>query len=492
MLQSALTTTMLRHDLGGRLTSSETVMVTDAPDHLPLYEVPCADDAIVDEAVSVARRGLGRWRHSTVAQRVAVLENAARDLDLRADNLAPQLVRETGKPLADAVGEVRSCARILRTYAHHVATVEGRVVRGHSTRAWGIEVQEPIGVAAMMISWNMPLQLAAMKIGGAVAAGCSFILKPSPLAAASVHELLLSLRRAELPSEAGSVLHGSVESTLALASHPDVDMISFTGGTRAGSAVMRAASGRPRRCVMELGGKSANVVFEDADLARAAVGLVQGFVRNQGAVCTAGSRILVHEQVFEEVVGRVLEELAAVRVGDPFGDADMGAIRNRELLESIETSVMGAVAAGGEVLSGGQRVEVEGRSGSYLQPTLVTAVERSSSLWQDEAFGPVAVISPFADEDDAIRQANDTDYGLAAGLWSHDFARLDRVARQLDVGTVYLNSYHRIDGLPLAASGRGLSGHGTEGGHGGIAEYLVSKSLHYPAAEPIEKESPHS
>jgi acyl-CoA reductase-like NAD-dependent aldehyde dehydrogenase len=472
----------LRHDIGGRqVAGAGAEPVPDAPDGAPLYRCPPADGRVVGESVETARIGFRIWRSSLISDRVAVLVAAAHELEQNVTDLAALITTETGKPIAQAESEVHSAARTLRTYAQEASAPPSRVLRNHSARVWGIELAEPVGVAALVMPWNLPLQLAAMKVGAAIAAGCSFVAKPSPLAAASISALVEALRAGGLPAQVASVVHGHRETALLLANEPGVDIVSVTGSTSTGQDVMRAAAAGPRRCVLELGGKSANIVFDDADLDAAVAGLVNGFVRNQGAVCTAGSRILVHKKVYPEVADRVVAALQRLTVGDPYANVDMGAIRTHSHRDFVRREISQALAAGASVLGGGEDVEVAGHGGAYMRPMLLASVKPTERLWNTELFGPVAAITPFTDDDEAIALADASDYGLAVGVWSGNAARAERVWRDLSVGTVYINSYHRIDSLPLAASGRRASGFGSEGGAQGIAEFLTTKSVHFPA-----------
>ncbi|MGA6161323.1 aldehyde dehydrogenase family protein [Amycolatopsis magusensis] len=462
-------------------TGDHATTVRDAPDDAPLYDCPEATAADVDLAMAAAAEGFTAWRRATAGQRAGALAGAAGKLRARAAELAPQITRETGKPLRAAEQEVHSAARVLDNFAASVPGESDRVVRTHSSRVWGLELREPAGIAALVTSWNLPLQIAAQKVGAAVAAGCSFVLKPSPLAAVSPLALAEALLDAGVPPEVCNVLQGGPESACALAAHPAVGVLSVTGSERTGRELMRRASAELTRCVLELGGKSANIVFADADFDAAIQGAVAGVVRNQGAVCTAGSRILVERPRYAEFTARLAAELDRVEVGDPYADPRMGAIRSPGLAGRITAAVSSARAAGAVVHTGEPRVSVPGRSGAYLRPVLAAEVPVEHELWQEEVFGPVAAITPFDDEEHAVRLANSTRYGLAAAVWTADFARCERLWPRLEAGSVYLNSYHRIDSVPLASSGRGRSGFGAEGGPAGVAEFLVTKGVHIPA-----------
>ncbi|WIX76977.1 aldehyde dehydrogenase family protein [Amycolatopsis carbonis] len=469
----------LEHVIGdSRMPGTGHVEVTDAPDGCPLYQCPMGTASEVDFAVGCAAEQFSAWRWSTSSERSRMLGRAARFVADAADEIAGQVTLETGKTLAEAHSEVRSAARILETTAGFVPATAGTVTTDHSRKVWGLELTEPAGVVAVIGTWNMPVQVAALKISAALAAGCAVIYKPSPLAAATAGMLVDAFERAGLPVGTCAILHGGAETAQLLASHSGIAVVSVTGSELAGQELMRSAASGAKRCVLELGGKSANIVFADADLDRALQGVVTGFVRNQGAVCTAGSRILIQDEVYPQFLERLALAVEAVRVGDPFTAVDVGAVRSQEHCDALSDSLEKAVAFGAKVCAGGGQVTVPGRSGAYFRPALVAEVDQRDSLWQDELFGPVAVCAPFRDERDAISLANDSRFGLAAGIWARDLTRLERVWRELDVGTVYVNSYHRIDSVPLAASGRKMSGHGAEHGAAGIREFLASKSVH--------------
>lgn len=455
-------------------------LVLDAPDRKPLYHIFEAGSDLVSEAVRTAREGQREWAVSSAGERRDVLRQAADTLSARAGSLAPLITRETGKPLAAAEGEVRSAARVLSNYADEIPTADGRVVSGHSRNVWGFDTSEPAGVAALITSWNLPLQIAAHKVGAAIAAGCSFVLKPSPQAAASPHALVSALVESGLPPAAAMVVHGGAETAMLLARCPGVDIISLTGGEGAGRDVMRVASEALRPCVLELGGKSANIVFADADLSEAVPGAAEGITRNQGAVCTAGSRILVERVIYEDFVQELARTLDQVTVGDPYTGVDMGAVRSPELADRLLSAVHEACRLGAKLRTAGPVVKVAGLDGTYVRPVLLTDPPTDADVWRRELFGPIATVVPFEDEEEALHLANSTEYGLAAAVWSSDMARCERMWTGLRAGTVYVNSYHRKDSIPLPSSGRGSSGFGQEGGIRGIEEFLVTKSVHIP------------
>lgn len=464
----------------GLLSGSDHRNITCAPDGAPLYAVPEATEAEIARAVGAAGAAFPAWAATSNRFRAAILRDAAQWLLDREDQIALHLVRETGRVLSQARGEVRGAARILGDYAAVDIDRDSMVMRSSSETVWGLQFYEPRGVAALITAWNVPLQLAAHKVGAALMAGCTAVLKPSPLAARTPRALALALRAAGLPPGVLSILYGGAPTALALASHPKVNVVSFTGGQLAGEEIARVTSSPPRKLILELGGKSANIVFDDAPVEGLVDGLISGFTRNQGAVCTAGSRIIVHQSRYDEVLEAMTKRMDSLTVGDPFCDvADLGALRSREVGTEMDRVLAAANGAGGNKVIGGQAVEVPGRSGTFRRPALVAA--RSwpvTGLWREELFLPVAVMVPFDDEDEAISAANDTDHGLAAGIWTTDLSRAERVWSAVDVGTIYLNSYHRADSVPLASGGRRVSGYGAEGGGAGVLEFLTTKSVH--------------
>lgn len=457
--------------------------VVDAPDAAPTFLIGAASADQIDEAMDRVTATYPSWRRTPAPGRAAVLRAAADELRALAEDLAQLVVRETGKPITQARGEVVRAASTLATLASEIEVERAQAITGYSPNVWGLELREPRGVAVVLNSWNMPLQLAALKVGAALAAGCTVVLKPSPMAPASAAWLCRAFLRAGLPPGALAVVQGGSEVGRALVVDPRVKVVSLTGSDATGREVMAlAATSGPKKVILELGGKNANIVFEDAQIDRAVRGLVSGFVRNQGAACTSATRILVQEAVYDEVVERAGEALGKVVVGDPYRrEPAMGAIRHSALYHKL-TEAVAQIAGRSDRLIGGTPVAVAGRNGHYMRPSIMVGVAADDPAHQTEMFGPLATVTPFSDAQNAVSIANATPFGLAAGVWSQDTDLVQYVGDELDVGTVYVNSYHRIDGIPLASEGRGASGFGAEQGRAGIDEFRSSKSFHHPSS----------
>jgi acyl-CoA reductase-like NAD-dependent aldehyde dehydrogenase len=447
----------------------------DAPDGNIYCRLAGATEEEVGRAAEMAQLEFQRWRRAPSLARSRALVRVSEALVARSREIADDIVRETGKPVAQAEGEVARAADVLFHYAAIAANESDRAVTRYSHRATGLELFEPIGPAAILTSWNMPIQLLAIKAGAALAAGCAVVIKSALQAPLSSVHFVNAILEAGLEPGCTQLVHGDAGVAIALVRRPEIRIVSVTGRDASGEAVMRLAADDLKPLVLELGGKSANIVFPDADLDRAAAGAVAGIARNQGAACTAGSRILAHRDIFPELRDRICHRMRKLVVGDPFNRVtEMGALRSREAYEVMRKTLAGAPERGGCVY-GGERVVVPGRSGIYVRPALIEGLSPNDWLNRSELFVPVATITPFRDEQEAIALANDSQYGLAAGVWSNDSNLQQRMWESLDVGVVFVNSYHRVDGLPYGTAGRKRSGFGS--GVDGAQEFLVPKSV---------------
>jgi acyl-CoA reductase-like NAD-dependent aldehyde dehydrogenase len=438
----------------------------------PLAEVELATPADVDRAVDAARGALeGAWRKTGATERSRLLHALADAVAANRAELAELEARNVGKAISSVKAEVAGAVETLRFYASAIGSIAGRANPvGGSLLFYSLE--EPVGVCGQIVPWNYPLMLATWKLAPALAAGCTVVLKPDP------QTPLTALRLAELALEVGipegvvNVVPGDGPVVGAhLVRHPGVDMVAFTGSTATGAEVMRLAADPLKRVMLELGGKSPNIVFADANLEDAAASSAWAIFYSAGQSCEARSRLLIEAPVYDEVVARVTELAARVKVGDPVDpETQMGSL----ISETHRDKVHGFVAeSGGEVTTGGA---IADGPGAFYPPTVIAAVDHSSTVAQEEVFGPVVVAVPFEDEADAVRLANDVRYGLMATVWTGDPARGHRVAQQVKAGTVGINMpYTAFPGIPFG--GYKQSGFGRELGIETLGEYLETKSV---------------
>lgn len=436
-----------------------------------------ADD--IEKAVRSARTAQRSWGRTTPAERSAVLTRLATLLESNIDELAETESREVGKPIrmsrhSDIPMVVDTASFFAGAARQMEGLASGEYVQGYTS--W--VRREPVGVVAGIAPWNFPLLMAAWKAFAPLAAGNSVILKPSQLTPST------TLRLAELAIEAGlpagvlNVLIGSGRTVgHALASHAQVDMVSFTGSTAGGREVMRAAAGRNTRVQLELGGKAPFVVFDDADLDAAIQGAVAGTITNAGQDCAAATRAYVHHSRFDDFVEGVSAILATIRLGDPMDPrTEMGPLVSGKQLASVEYAVDRARADGATVVTGGRRATDTHEGGYYYEPTLITGAAQGSFAVQTEIFGPVLTALPFDSDDEAFELANDTEYGLVASAWTSDLQRAMRASREMNAGCVWIN-----DHLPLASEmpqgGVGSSGFGKDMSKYSLEEYTTVRHV---------------
>ena len=434
-------------------------------------------DGTVDDAlacVDAAEAAASAWAATAPRERAEILRRAFELMTARADDIAHLISLENGKALPDARGETAYAAEFFRWYAEEAVRAAGTVMTAPSGANRIVVLQQPVGIAVLVTPWNFPAAMATRKIGPALAAGCPVILKPAsdtPLTALLMARILTD---AGVPEGVVNVLpsrrSGAVVS--AMVHDPRVRKLSFTGSTEVGRVLLRAAADQVVNCSMELGGNAPFLVFEDADLDAAIEGAMVAKMRNAGEACTAANRFYVHADVADEFGRRLAERMKAMRVGPGTeDDTEVGPLVNEEAAVKVEELVQGAVGAGARVVTGGRRPE---RVGFYYEPTVLLDVPREAEILGEEIFGPVAPVITFTDEDDAIRMANDTEYGLVSYVYTGDLARGLRVSERLDSGMVGLNRGLVSD--PAAPfGGTKQSGIGREGGHEGMLDYLESK-----------------
>ena len=433
----------------------------------------------IDLAVAAARHALdrGAWGRMNATERGRVLTKIGAKLLDHVDELTQIESRDTGKPLATARNDIVVLARYFEFYGAAADKVHGEVIpflNGHHVSL----LREPLGVTAHIIPWNYPAQMIGRTVAPALAMGNAVVLKPAK------DTSLSALRFAELAAEAGlpdgalNVVTGlGEEAGAALAAHPGIDLISFTGSNEVGTLVQAAAAKNAVKCVLELGGKSPQIVFADADLDRAVPIIVKAIIQNAGQTCTAGSRLLVEQGAFDAVVARVAEAFAKVRVGTPAMNLDCGPVMNPAQLARVNRYIDAARDSGVPILAQGQLAEGVPKGGYYVRPTLFGPVARTDALACEEVFGPVLAAMSFADEADAIALANGTPYGLLAAVWSENGGRAYRVAKAVRAGQVFVNCYGAGGGVELPFGGTKRSGHGREKGLLALEELSSTKTV---------------
>jgi aldehyde dehydrogenase (NAD+) len=444
----------------------------DPSTRTPFAEIPDTSGEQVAEMVADGHRALAvehEWRVPDA--RAKALTALARAVEADADSLADLECRDTGKPLSQARADVTATVRYLDYYAGSLERLEGRQIP-LGPGLLDYTVREPWGVCAQIIPWNYPLQVAARTAAPALAAGNAVILKPSELAS------ITPLRLADLAGEAGvprgmlQVATGDGAVGAALVAHAGVAHVTFVGSAANGARVAEACGRRLAPLELELGGKSPNVVFADADLDSAVPAIVKALIQNAGQSCSAGSRLLVERSIHDDVVRLVASALEALTIGPGIEDPDLGPLISERQLENAKRMLAAARADGATIATGGEPLE-----GLFLQPTLVTHVRPDSELFREEVFGPVLCAVPFADEREAVELANATAYGLVAGVWTRDLARAHRVAAGIQAGQVFVNTYGVGGGVELPFGGMKGSGYGRGKGIEALLAYSQLKNV---------------
>ncbi|HJV09901.1 MAG TPA: aldehyde dehydrogenase family protein [Burkholderiales bacterium] len=452
----------------------QTIDVHDAGTGAVMGRVPLGDEKDVDRAVAAARDAFEAWSSTPSAERASYLEKISANLKARADEIARLIAQEVGMP-------IKLSARIqaglpIANFANYAKLVkefqfEERV--GNS-----LVVRDPVGVVGAITPWNYPLHQIALKVAPALAAGCTVVLKPSEVAPFNAFVLAEAIESAELPKGVFDLVTGTgAQAGEALVRHPGVDMISFTGSTRAGKRISELASQSIKRVALELGGKSASIILDDADLPAAVKSTVNGCYLNSGQTCTALTRMLVPQSKYDEAAKLAADAAAGFALGNPLDEKTrLGPLSSKAQLERVKSYIKKGVDEGAELIAGGAEPPVGAPAGGYyVRPTVFGKVKNSMTIAQEEIFGPVLAIIPYKDEEDAIRIANDSPYGLAGAVWSKDDARAQRVARRIRAGQVDVNGGAFNMNAPFG--GFKQSGHGREAGVYGLEEFLEYKSL---------------
>ncbi|MDO8213376.1 aldehyde dehydrogenase family protein [Conexibacter sp. CPCC 206217] len=462
--------------------SGKTFETYDPATGAVLATVAEGDAQDIDLAVAAARRALdGPWGRLNPSERGRIVHRIGDLIMEHADELAELESLDNGKPKAvAAAADIPLAADLFWYMAGWATKLNGGTINPSVPYMPGAEfhaytLREPVGVVGQIIPWNFPLLMAAWKLGPALTTGCTVVLKPAeqtPLSALRLAELMLE---AGVPDGVVNVVPGYGETAgAALAAHPDVDKVAFTGSTEVGKLIAQTATGNLKRVSLELGGKSPNIVFSDADVDAAIAGAAQGIFFNQGEVCSAGSRLYVQEDQFDRVVEGISTAASNIKVGhglDP--STEMGPLVSQEQFDRVTRYLSIGEQEGNRATAGGSAIEGDGW---FVQPTVLVDATADHTIVREEVFGPVIAAMPFSDVDDLARQANDSAYGLAAGVWTRDISKAHLLAKKIKAGTVHINSYH-VFSAELPFGGYKQSGWGREMGEEVLNNYMETKSV---------------
>ena len=435
----------------------------------------------VERAVQAAHKAFedrsGTWRKMSASERGRLIWRLADLIEKNIDELAELETLDNGKPIFESrYVDMPMVIDVLRYYAGWATKIHGQTVNTFET-AFTYTLREPVGVVGLIIPWNFPLLLASWKLGPALACGCTVVLKPAE------QTPLTTLRMGELAIEAGipagvlNVVTGGPEAGKAMVRHPGIDKITFTGSTSVGREIMKGAAETLKRVTLELGGKSPNIVFADSDIDNAVKGAINGIFYGKGEVCNAGSRLFVENKVKDEFVEKLVGRAKKMQPADPLDPKTrMGAIVSQEQIETVLGYIEAGKKEGAKLVSGGNRVSVDGGKGYFIEPTIFADVKNEMKIAQEEIFGPVLATLSFDDVDQVIAQANQNPYGLAAAVWTRDVKKAHSVSRQLKAGTVWINTYGLMD-ASLPFGGYKQSGFGRELGMHAIEHYTELKTV---------------
>lgn len=440
-----------------------------------IARIPASGREDVDAAVRAAKAAFPAWSKTPAAERSRLLLKVAQLIEERLDELAAIESADGGKTLS--LARTLDIPRAALNFRFFATAILHESTEAHQTddRALNYTLRQPIGVAGLISPWNLPLYLLTWKIAPAIATGNTCVAKPSELTPLTANALAELAEEAGIPPGVINIVHGlGAEAGAAICEHPDVPLISFTGGTVTGARVAATAAPLFKKLSLELGGKNPNVIFADADLDEAVATSIRSSFWNQGEICLCGSRIFVERSIHDAFVERFVAATQKLRVGDPLdADTDVGALISEAHLEKVSGYVKLAIEEGGTIATGGRRVE---RPGFFFEPTVITDVDCECRVTQEEIFGPVVTVTPFDGDEEAIRMANATRYGLSATIWTRDLKRAHRVAAQLNAGTIWINCWLLRD-LRVPFGGMKDSGVGREGGYESLRFFTEAKNV---------------
>jgi len=455
-----------------------------------IASIAAASREDVDLAVKAAREAFdtGGWPELSGKVRAGYLRRIATLIREKQQSLAELEVRDNGKPLPEAlwdIGDTAYCFDFYADLAEKLDEQQEQAVALSDDRFSSVARKEPVGVCGAIIPWNFPMLMAAWKVAPALAAGCTVVLKPSEVTPLTALQLADIAHQAELPAGVLNVITGlGAEAGAALTEHPDVDKLAFTGSVATGRKIMQVAAAEIKNVSLELGGKSAFILFDDSDIEKAVEWILFGIFWNKGEVCSATSRVLVQRNLYQPLLARLVEEAEKIKIGNGMDDGVLlGPLVNAAQYEKVRRAIAQGVEEGARLLSGGKRPQ-QHEKGYFLQPTIFTEMTEESELWREEIFGPVVCVRAFDDEAEAIASANRSRFGLAAAVMSEDLERAERVARKLRAGIVWINcSQPTFTEAPWG--GYKQSGIGRELGEWGLNNYLETKQItRYDSSQP--------
>lgn len=444
----------------------------------PLANVAWGDAEDINRAVSAARHAFesGPWSRMAPRERGRLMHKLADLIERDQEKLAVLESMNNGKPIRECLAfDLPQVIETFRYYAGWADKIYGDV-NPVGNGFFAYTLKEPVGVVGQIIPWNFPLLMAAWKLGPALATGCTSVLKPAEQTPLTAIELAKLIAEAGFPAGVVNVVTGHGDTGAALSSHKGVDKVAFTGSTEVGRKVMMAAAANLKRVSLELGGKAPNIVFPDADLARAVPGALLGIFFNQGEVCCAGSRLFLHESVHDEFVDKFKKVTEAIKIGNPLdSDTTLGAQVSKEQYDKILGYIDAGKKAGAKAVTGGEGLH-EQLGGYFIKPTLFTDCKPDMQITREEIFGPVLAAQPFKDVEDLIKRANDTNFGLSAGVWTQNLSLAHEAARRLKAGTIWVNCYNAFD-VAMPFGGYKDSGFGRELGKSALDLYTGEKAV---------------